>query len=187
MIRDVLSIVGISIALWTMDLPLFSQQTQKNFYDFTVKTLEGEDFPLSHLKGKKVIVVNTASRCGLTPQYAVLEELYKTYKDSGLVIIGFPSNDFKEQEPGDNEQIREFCQANYGVTFPMMEKISVVGKDIHPLYVWLTKKSRNGIVEAPVQWNFQKFLLNRDGTIYRVISPKESPNSPQVIEWIEQK
>ena len=116
----------------------------KSFYDFTVKTIDGKDFPLSSLKGKKVLVVNVASKCGLTPQYAQLEKLYEKYKDKDFVIIGFPANNFMGQEPGSNEEIAQFCSLNYDVTFPMMAKISVKGKEIAPLYQWLTEKKLNG-------------------------------------------
>ena len=113
---------------------------QKSFYDFTVKTIDGKDLPLSTFKGKKVLVVNVASKCGFTPQYAKLEELYEKYGKDDFVVIGFPANNFLHQEPGTNEEIKEFCTLNYGVTFPMMAKISVKGKDIAPLYQWLTHK-----------------------------------------------
>lgn len=168
-------------------LGALSAAGQKSFYDFTVTTLEGKEFPLSQLKGKKVMVVNTASKCGLTPQYEQLEALYKKYKDQGFVIIGLPANNFREQEPGTNEEIAEFCQKNYGVTFPMMEKISVKGDDIAPLYAWLTQKSLNGVADAPVTWNFQKFLIDKKGRWVRTIPPKTLPDTPETISWIEGK
>ena len=127
----------------------------KSFYDFAVKTIDGKEFSLSSLKGKKVLVVNVASKCGLTPQYAQLEKLYEKYKDKDFVIIGFPANNFMGQEPGSNEEIAQFCSLNYGVTFPMMAKISVKGKEIAPLYQWLTEKKLNGKEDASVQWNFR--------------------------------
>jgi glutathione peroxidase len=120
-----------------------SEAQNKSFYDFTVKTIDGKDFPLSSLKGKKVLVVNVASKCGLTPQYAQLEKLYEKYKEKDFVIIGFPANNFMGQEPGSNEEIAKFCSLNYDVTFPMMAKISVKGKDMAPLYQWLTEKKQN--------------------------------------------
>ncbi|PKP03703.1 MAG: glutathione peroxidase [Bacteroidetes bacterium HGW-Bacteroidetes-6] len=156
-----------------------------NLYQFKVKTLEGEEFDLASLKGKKVMVVNVASKCGYTPQYADLQSLYEQYVDSNFTIIAFPANNFLNQEPGDASQIREFCTANYGVTFPVMEKISVKGKDIHPLYSWLTQKSENGIMDAPVQWNFQKFLIDENGNLVKMIPPKQSPLSEEVLEWIQ--
>ena len=130
------------------------------FYDFKVRTLEGGDFDLSLLKGKKVMVVNTASKCGNTPQYKELEELYEKYQGD-LVIIGFPANNFLNQEPGTAEEIRQFCTENYGVTFPMMEKISVKGKDIHPLYQWLTSKDLNGVMDSKVTWKMNMVKLNK--------------------------
>ena len=140
-----------------------SEAQNKSFYDFTVKTIDGKDFPLSSLKGKKVLVVNVASKCGLTPQYAQLEKLYEKYKEKDFVVIGFPANNFMGQEPGSNEEIAKFCSLNYDVTFPMMAKISVKGKDMAPLYQWLTEKKQNGKENAPVQWNFQKFMIDENG------------------------
>ena len=159
----------------------------KSFYDFTVKTIDGKDFPLSSLKGKKVLVVNVASKCGLTPQYAQLEKLYDKYKEKDFVVIGFPANNFMGQEPGSNEEIAKFCSLNYDVTFPMMAKISVKGKDMAPLYQWLTEKKLNGKENAPVQWNFQKFMIDENGNLVGVVSPKESPFSKKIITWIEKE
>ncbi len=181
-----------------------SEAQNKSFYDFTVKTIDGKDFPLSSLKGKKVLVVNVASKCGLTPQYAQLEKLYEKYKEKDFVIIGFPANNFMGQEPGSNEEIAKFCSLNYDVTFPMMAKISVKGKDMAPLYQWLTEKIQNGkesapvqwwLTEkiqngkesAPVQWNFQKFMIDENGHWAGVVSPKESPFSEKIITWIEKE
>ncbi len=160
---------------------------QKTIYDFKATTLGGEPFDLSSLKGKKVLVVNTASKCGFTPQYATLQKLYDTYKDRNFVIIGFPANNFMWQEPGTNSEIKEFCTRNYGVTFPMMAKISVKGSDIDPLYKWLTTKSLNGVVDAEVKWNFQKFMINELGQVVDYASPKEKPDSEKIISWIEGK
>ncbi|WP_085535483.1 glutathione peroxidase [Massilibacteroides vaginae] len=156
-----------------------------SFYDFTVKTIDGKDYPLSQLKGKKVLVVNVASKCGLTPQYEGLQELYTKYAEKGLMIIGFPANNFKGQEPGSNEEIQEFCTLNYGVTFPMMEKISVQGNDIAPLYKWLTTKEGNGKADAEVTWNFQKFMISENGEWIGSVSPKTSPLSDEIIEWVK--
>ena len=159
----------------------------KSFYDFTVKTIDGKDFPLSTLKGKKVLVVNVASKCGLTPQYAQLEKLYEKYKDKDFVIVGFPANNFMGQEPGSNEEIAQFCSLNYDVTFPMMAKISVKGKEIAPLYQWLTEKKLNGKEDASVQWNFQKFMIDENGNWVGFASPKESPFSEKIVTWIEKE
>jgi glutathione peroxidase len=160
---------------------------QKSFYDFTVKTIDGEDFPLSGLKGKKVMVVNVASKCGLTPQYEQLQALYAKYGKENFVIIGFPANNFRGQEPGTNEEIQAFCSTTYGVDFPMMSKISVKGDDIHPLYKWLTSKSENGKEDAEVSWNFQKFLIDENGNWIRSIDPRTTPLSEEIISWIENK
>lgn len=159
----------------------------KTLHDFTVETIEGETLSLSQFKGKKVMVVNTASKCGLTPQYELLEKLYRQYKGKNFIIIGFPANNFMNQEPGSNADIIEFCQQNYGVTFPMMAKISVKGKDIHPLYQWLTQKKENGVVDADISWNFQKYLIDEEGRVVMSISPRQKPDSEEIINWITQK
>ncbi|MFZ4398649.1 MAG: glutathione peroxidase [Bacteroidales bacterium] len=174
------------IALLILSMGVFAQGKKKNLYSFDVKTIDGQKFDMSTLKGKKVLVVNTASKCGLTPQYKQLEELNKMYGNSSrFVIIGFPANNFLAQEPGTNEEIKSFCEKNYGVTFQMMEKISVKGADIHPLYKWLTSKKENGVMDAEVQWNFQKFMIDEDGNLVDMIPPKESPLSEKVIIWIK--
>ncbi|HLN21998.1 MAG TPA: glutathione peroxidase [Bacteroidales bacterium] len=165
-----------------MVLPLTSI-AQSGFYDFKVKTLEGDEFDFSKLKGKKVMIVNTASKCGNTPQYEQLQSLYEQYGDK-FVILGFPSNDFMNQEPGTASDIRKFCTEEYGVTFPMMEKISVKGKDMAPVYKWLTSKELNGVKDSEVKWNFQKYLIDENGKLYDVIDPKEKPDSQKVLAWI---
>ena len=154
------------------------------FHDFTVTTLEGEDFDLSLLKGKKVLVVNTASKCGFTPQYEGLQKLYEQYGGENFVIIGFPANNFLRQEPGTNKEISEFCRLNYGVTFPMMAKISVKGKDMHPLYRWLTTRELNGVEDSSVSWNFQKYMVDEEGRLVGSLSPKTKPLSDKIISWI---
>jgi len=157
---------------------------QKSFYDFKVSDINGKEFTLSSLKGKKVMVVNVASKCGNTPQYADLEKLYKEYGPQKLVIIGFPANNFAGQEPGTNAEIAEFCTQNYGVTFPMMSKISVKGDDMAPLYKWLTSKNQNGVKDSEVTWNFQKYLIDENGKLVDVIDPKVKPNDEKVLSWI---
>ncbi len=157
---------------------------QQNFYDFKVKTLDGQDFDFSQLKGKKVMIVNTASKCGFTPQYEQLEKIYKEYGGDNFVIIGFPANNFMHQEPGSNKEIHEFCTLNYGVTFPMMSKISVKGSDMHPLYKWLTSKSLNGVMDSKVKWNFQKYLINEKGELEKVFYSKVKPDDPAIVDWI---
>jgi glutathione peroxidase len=158
-----------------------------SIHQFTVKDIDGNDFAFSSLKGKKVMVVNTASKCGLTPQYEQLQELCDLYKDKNFVIIGFPANNFMGQEPGSNDEIQEFCQKNYGVTFPMMSKISVKGDDMHEVYRFLTEKAQNGLEDSQVQWNFQKYLLDESGKLVRVVSPKVLPNDLSIKNWIEGK
>jgi len=162
-------------------------QDKKSFYNFKVTAIDGKPFDFSSLKGKKVLIVNTASKCGHTPQYAQLEELYKKYGGDKFVIIGFPANNFLRQEPGTNEQIREFCTVNYGVTFPMMAKISVKGNDIHPLYKWLTTKAENGVMDAPVKWNFQKFMIDENGQLVGMVPPGDLPTVDKIVNWIESK
>lgn len=162
-------------------------QSKTNFHSFKVTDIYGAEFDLSTLKGKKVLVVNTASKCGLTPQFKDLEELYKNYKDQNFTIIGFPSNDFNQQDPGSNEEIAEFCQQNYGVTFPMMSKISVKGDSIHPLYKWLTDKELNGVLSTKVMWNFQKFMIDENGDLIDFVSPQKKPNTKEIVDWITNK
>ena len=155
-----------------------------NFYSFTVKTIDGEEISLEQFKGKKVLVVNVASRCGFTPQYEDLQKLYEEYGGEDFTIIGFPANNFLKQEPGSNEEIKAFCTLNYGVTFPMMAKISVKGKDIAPLYDWLTKKEHNGVMDAKVTWNFQKFMIDENGNLVDYAPPKTKPFDDKIISWI---
>lgn len=167
-------------------LTLFSVAafSQQSFYDFKVKDINGKKFDLSSLKGKKVMVVNTASLCGNTPQYADLEKLYKEYGPNKFVIVGFPANNFGSQEPGSNAEIKSFCTKNYDVTFPMMSKISVKGADMNPVYKWLTEKKENGVMDSEVQWNFQKYLINPDGKLAAVIDPKTKPYDEKIISWL---
>ena len=157
---------------------------EQTVHQFTVETLEGDQFDFSSLKGKKIMVVNTASKCGLTPQYKDLQVLYEQYGSEKFVIVGFPANNFMKQEPGTNEEIVAFCERNYGVSFPMMAKIDVKGNDIHPIYSFLTQKEKNGVMDSKVTWNFQKYLINEDGVLEKVISPRTSPVDEEVIDWI---
>jgi glutathione peroxidase len=160
---------------------------QTSFYDYTVTDIDGNPFALSQLKGKKVMVVNVASKCGFTPQYEQLEALYQKYKDQNFVIIGFPANNFKEQEPGTEEEIKSFCTLNYGVTFPLMSKISVKGDDMAPLYHWLTERDLNGSSNSTVKWNFQKYLVDENGQLVEVLNPWISPDKKKIAKWIEGK
>lgn len=169
-----------------LETPLQQQKTMvETIYQFKVTDLAGNEFDFSQFKGKKIMVVNTASKCGLTPQYKDLEAVYKKYQDQNFVIVGFPANNFGSQEPGTNEEISTFCQRNYGVTFPMMAKVSVVGNDMCALYQFLTQKSRNGLEDSEVAWNFQKYLINENGQLEKVISPQVLPTDASIIEWIE--
>lgn len=157
-----------------MESVLAYNQNINFFYDFNAKTIDGETINLSQFKRIKVLVVNTVSKCRFTKQYKQLEELYIKHSGNNFTIIGFPSNDFLSQEPGTNSEIKEFCMKNYGVTFPMIEKISVKGGNIHPLYQCLTRKSENRLMDAKVKWNFQKFIIDESGHLVGVISPGES-------------
>jgi len=159
--------------------------TKETIYQFKVEDLSGNSFDFASLKGKKVMIVNTASKCGLTPQYKDLEAIYKEYKDKGFVIVGFPANNFASQEPGTNEEIGAFCQQNYGVTFPMMDKVSVKGDDMCEVYKFLTQKSKNGLQDSEVEWNFQKYLIDEKGELVKVIKPRTLPTDPEVINWIK--
>jgi len=152
-------------------------------YDFKVPGLDGKQIDFSQFKGKKILIVNTASKCGLTPQYEGLEELYKKYKDK-LVIIGFPANNFNGQEPLDNSEIKDFCKKNYGVTFPMAEKISVKGDDTHALYNWLKAQAKEKGFADPVTWNFGKFLVNEKGELIATFSPRTTPMSEEILKYL---
>jgi glutathione peroxidase len=162
------------------------EEVPASIYDFKVEALTGGTIDFAKYKGKKILIVNTASECGNTPQYADLEALYKKYEGK-LVIVGFPANDFGKQEPGSNQQIHEFCTKNYSVTFPMAAKITVKGDDMAPIYKWLTNKKYNGLKDSKVTWNFQKYLINEKGELVDVIDPGTKPNTPNLIAEIEKK
>jgi len=153
------------------------------FYSLSFKTIRGEDFSFEQLRGKKVLLVNTASKCGFTPQFAQLEELYQAYAP-GLVILGFPSNDFMNQDPGSNEEILEFCEINYGVTFQMMEKSSVKGKDQNPVFRWLSDKKLNGWNNKSPGWNFAKYLVDEQGRLIGYWPSKVRPNDSRILELL---
>ena len=176
--KNILTLVLVALCTFVLQ----GQTSDNTIYSFKVKDLYGKVFDF--LKGKKVMIVNTASKCGLTPQYKSLEALYQKYKDKDFVIIGFPSNSF-EQELNNEAQVAQFCQANYGVTFPMMEIVTVKGEKMHPLYQFLTQKKLNMLTDSQVQWNFQKYLIGKNGMLEKVISPKTLPDTPEIIEWIE--
>lgn len=159
----------------------------QSLYDFKVQDIDGKTFDMASLKGKKVLIVNVASKCGFTPQYKDLEALYEKYKDRNFVIVGFPANNFMKQEPGTDAEIKQFCTLNYGVNFPMMSKIDVTGKKKAPIYKWLTEKKVNGKMNAEVQWNFQKFMVNEKGELVGFVPPKDKPFCDTIVNWIEEK
>ena len=157
----------------------------KSIYDFTLKSIDGQTTPLSEYKGKVVLLVNVASRCGFTPQYTALEATYEKYKSRGLVIVGIPANNFMGQEPGTDQEIKTFCSAKYNVTFPMMHKLSVKGDDQTPLYQFLTSKSDDPKFGGEIKWNFTKFLFDRNGNPVARFEPATKPDSPEVVAAIE--
>ena len=149
--------------------------SKPTFYDFAAHNISGKNLSLSEFKGKVILIVNTASKCGFTPQFAGLEALYKTYADQGLMVLGFPCNQFAAQDPGANADIAAFCQANYGVSFPMMSKIDVNGPAAHPLYKWLSAEAPGLLGSKAIKWNFTKFLINKDGQAIRRYAPLDKP------------
>ncbi|MGZ5192047.1 MAG: glutathione peroxidase [Flavisolibacter sp.] len=183
----VLYIIGVVILLLLLFYRFKKPAIKTSLHQFKATTLEGDILDFSTLKGKKILIVNTASKCGFTPQYKELEELYEKYKDKNFVIVGFPCNQFGKQEPGSSQEIKEFCSRNYGVTFPMMEKVNVKGDSISPIYKWLTSKSENGVESSSVKWNFQKYLVDENGFLVGNISSLKSPNTSKIINWIEGK
>lgn len=162
------------------------QKSQDTPLKFKVKSIDGQEIDLQKYKGKVVMIVNTASRCGLTPQYKSLENLYQKYKDRGFVILGFPANNFLNQEPGTNEEIKNFCEVNYKISFPMFEKVSVDGSDICPLYKFLTSRD-NAPFDGSIKWNFTKFLISRDGKTVARFEPKVKPDDSNIIAAIERE
>jgi len=157
----------------------------QSLYDFTLKDIDGKDVSLSAFKGKVVLVMNVASRCGFTPQYAGLQKLYETYQDRGFVVLGFPANNFLSQEPGTDPEIKAFCTTKYNVTFPMFSKISVKGSDQHPLYRWLTSKETDPEFAGDIAWNFNKFLINRNGKVVGRFGSRTKPQDKDLIAAIE--
>ena len=165
-------------------LGIMSSAPDTTIYQFTMPDINGDEVSLSDYSGKVVLIVNTASKCGLTPQYEELQKLYEMKKDEGLVILGFPANNFAGQEPGSEDEIKSFCQKNYGVSFPMFSKISVKGNDMHPLYQFLTEEEKNGVMDSKVSWNFQKYLIGKDGKLKEMISPRTSVLDDDVMSSI---
>jgi len=156
----------------------------QSIHNFTVKSIDGKTLNLASFKGKKILIVNTASKCGYTPQYEALEKVYEQYKDK-LVIIGFPCNQFGGQEPGSNEEIVAFCKKNYGVSFPLADKIDVKGDNIAPIYQWLTTKSKNGILDASISWNFNKFLIDENGKMIAYFPSNVKPDSETILSYLK--
>lgn len=161
------------------------QTAKSSIYAFTMKDIDGNDVKLSDFKGKVLLIVNVASKCGYTPQYSGLQKIYERYKDHGFVVLGFPANNFGQQEPGSDEEIKEFCSVNFGVTFPMFSKISVKGEDQHPLYKMLTNKETNPEFSGEITWNFNKFLIDQQGHIVARFESGDKPESEKVTSAIE--
>jgi len=159
--------------------------SQMSFHDLSATDINGNTVTFDSFKGMKVLVVNTASECGYTRQYAQLQELHEAYKDKGLVVIGFPCNDFGGQEPGSEAEILGFCQKNYGVTFPMMAKVAIKGREPHPVYAWLTSKEANGVLDATVKWNFHKFLIDEEGRLVAQHPSGVAPLDEPILRWVE--
>lgn len=183
MIQDMMAIFSVMAVAGGMVLT--AAEPARSVLDFSMQSIDGQETALRQFQGKVLLLVNTASKCGFTPQYGTLEETYKHYKDKGLVILGFPANNFLHQEPGSDQQIKEFCMINYGVSFPMFAKISVRGKDIHPLYKFLVEKETNPRFAGKIGWNFTKFLVDRKGNVVARFAPKQAPDDPALIAAIE--
>lgn len=167
------------IALCAFTLP-----GNNSIHQFKVKAIDGKTIDFASFKGKKILVVNTASKCGYTPQYEALQKVYDQYKDK-LVIVGFPANNFGGQEPGADEEIQTFCKKNYGVNFPLASKVSVKGDDMAPIYKWLTSKTENGVLDADVKWNFGKFLLDENGKLIQYFPSKVTPDSEEILKYVK--
>ncbi len=177
-----------SVTLFAQQLTTMEDLKSNNsdvIYQFKVADIYGGMFDLAQLEGKKIMIVNTASECGLTPQYEELQDLYSRFEQDNFIILAFPANNFGQQEPGTNQSIMTFCSTRFGVSFPMMSKISVTGEEIHPLYMFLTTKKLNGLADSEVKWNFQKYLIDAKGKLSMIIQPNVSPLDRSVLNWIE--
>lgn len=175
----------LSITILAAGIAAVAAAPARGVLDFSMQDIGGRETPLRQFAGKVLLLVNTASKCGLTPQYKALEEVYKRFQGQGLLVLGFPANNFLGQEPGTNEEIKEFCLINYGVSFPMFAKISVRGKGIHPLYKFLVEKETNPRFAGKIAWNFTKFLVDRQGNVIARFEPRTVPDDPAVIAAIE--
>jgi glutathione peroxidase len=162
----------------------FTLPSNPSIHSFKVKSIEGKTIDFSSFKGKKILVVNTASKCGYTPQYEALQKVYEQYKEK-LVIVGFPANNFGGQEPGSDAEVQEFCKARFGVTFPLASKVSVKGDDMAPIYKWLTSKAENGVMDAEIKWNFGKFLLDEKGNLLQYFPSAVKPDSEEILKYIK--
>ena len=183
----VLIVASVAVAMtWEGSAATDEKMTEKSVLDFTMKSIDGEDVKLGSYSGKVLLLVNVASKCGFTPQYKGLEAVYEKYKEQGLVVMGFPANNFFWQEPGTDEEIKTFCSTKYNVTFPMFAKISVKGSKIHPLYKFLTSKETDPEFSGSISWNFNKFLVDRSGKIVARFGSKDEPESQKVVQAIEQ-
>ena len=178
---------SILLTLTATAIMSFTTIAPKNIHQFKVKDIDGKEFDFSKLKGKKILIVNTASECGFTKQYEGLEKLYKKYKDKNFVIVGFPCNDFGGQEPGTDAQVKSFCSKSFGVTFPIMSKVSVKGPTTAPIYKWLTEKAQNGVENSSVKWNFQKYMIDENGNYVNYLLSVRDPDCDKIINWIEGK
>lgn len=174
-IYSTIFIFAISILLFKFDLG--AKMSEKTIYDFSAKSIDGKEISMSQYKGKVMLIVNVASKCGFTPQYEGLEKLYRKYKDKGFVVLGFPCNQFGKQEPGTEEEIMQFCKSNYDVTFPMFSKIDVNGENAHPLYVFLKQKAPGILSTQDIKWNFTKFLVDQQGNVLQRYAPATTPES----------
>ncbi|MES2134001.1 MAG: glutathione peroxidase [Bacteroidota bacterium] len=184
------TIIIISVAIASFLIFSFFKKKGKpssSIYTFKVTTIDGKEFDFSSLKGKKILVVNTASKCGFTPQFEQLETLYEKYKDKNFAIVGFPCNQFGNQDPGSGSDIKAFCTKNYGVTFPMMEKVEVKGEHAADIYKWLTSKEKNGVEGSSVKWNFQKYMIDENGFLVGHVASFKKPNCRKIVNWIEGK
>ena len=185
-ISGLLILLAIGLSAWKLhkSSAIYAPQpAMENFHDLSATTLEGAPYSFDQLKGKRVLIVNTASRCGFTPQYADLEQLNKEYGGDDFVILGFPCNQFGRQEPGSSGEIATFCEKNYGVSFQMMEKVDVKGADAHPVYQWLSEKARNGVEDHKVAWNFHKFLVDEEGRLVASLRSGVSPLDATIVDF----
>ncbi len=181
------ALFALSVFMSSFFLTAFQTKNANTIYQFKMKNIDGKEISLSDFKGKVVVIVNVASECGYTPQYEKLEKFYEAYKAKGVVLLGFPANNFGGQEPGSDAEIKTFCTSKYNVTFPMFSKISVKGDDMHPLYHFLTEKKLNGVMDAEVKWNFNKFIINKKGEVVTHLLSKMKPDDEEFLKMIDEE